>query len=415
MIGVSSREKRHINSDEMHFTSQRNRKIHRSFSRWMTISMTSSSASSVVGERLGMCEIPTRTPMVDPPFSARVQLSAYVCRSSLMSPLLAGNTTTTHHNNPSPQHDKDDLGAFEAAMSFLLHWGSRLLVTFPQPPVPVLAGMELALRRVDPKLASHLEKLSIGALSYGWPLLRSAFSEVLSRDDWLRLLDRLLAYPDQPELLEAAAVGFVVASRVSLLECRSPGEAEAFFRRPPMSKPPSSFRCGTGEGQGGGNAVDVDEMFRVMHSVARFGAPDRRSSATGNGDKTAAALALLLPTPRQFRPLPKGRYPTFDGYPQFVMNYQEELRERVARQERDVDRKRQLVRTLILFTIVVAAAAAPTAAVVVVVAAIIQQAATMVVDRSVRCAAWIGLLAFRVPWSSRQQWYAQHVASNHGL
>lgn len=120
---------------------------------------------------------------------------------------------------------KDDLGAFEAAMSFLLHWGSRLLVTFPQPPVPILAGMELALRRIDRELASHLDQLSVGALVYGWRLLRSAFSEVLVREDWLRLLDRVFANTDRPELLEAAAVAFVVATRDKLLRCGSTRQA----------------------------------------------------------------------------------------------------------------------------------------------------------------------------------------------
>lgn len=255
---------------------------------------------------------------------------------------------------------QDDLGAFEAAMSFLLHWGSRLLVTFPQPPVPVLAGMELALRRVDPHLSAHLENISVGALTYGWPLLRTAFSHVFARADWLRLLDRLLANPGRPELLEAAAVGFVVASRGSLLSCRSTGEAEAFFRRLP-----GDGSRGPGRAKGG----DVDEMFRVMDRVARFGpletwawrGGDSRGGNSRRGDRdgrerdrTVEALTLLRSAPREFQPLPRGAYPAFDGYPRFVIDYQSELRERVALQERDADRKRQLVRVYVQCSILCA-------------------------------------------------------------
>ncbi|CAM9730208.1 unnamed protein product, partial [Ascophyllum nodosum] len=220
---------------------------------------------------------------------------------------------------------QDDLGAFEAAMSFLLHWGSRMLVTFPQPPVPILVGMELALRRVDRELSAHLKSLSMGALCYGWPLLQSAFSEVLARDEWLRLMDRVFSSVDRPELLEAAAVAFVVASRVWLLACRSTAEAQAFFRRPQPS-------------------VDIGEMLRVMEKVCRFGSPERWSRGRVDVDGTMAALAVLRLAPRKFEPLAAGVYPHFDGYPQFVVNYQADLREMVAKQEKDKERKRRLVR-----------------------------------------------------------------------
>lgn len=225
---------------------------------------------------------------------------------------------------------KDDLGALEAAMTFLLNWGSRMLVTFPQPPVPVLASMEFALRRVDGELAGHLHGLGVGALWYGWPLLRSAFSEVLARDDWLRLFDRIFANTARLDFLEAAAVAFAVISRVSLLGCRSTDEAKTFFRRRQV--------------------VDIDEIFSVMDRVVDLEAQGDWDANTGDAcntdaDGAAVARALSNATPRKFQPLPRGAYPTFDGYPEFAVDYQEELRQRIVRQERDVDHRRQLVRS----------------------------------------------------------------------
>eukprot|EP00752_Nemacystus_decipiens_P006940 g6230.t1 len=235
---------------------------------------------------------------------------------------------------------QDDLGAFEACLSFFLHWGSRLLVTFPQPPIPILAGMELSLARADPELAAHLASLEVGALSYGWPLLRTAFSEVLDREDWLRLIDRVLANAERPELLEAAAVGFAVASRAQLLALGSTREAEAFFRRRPAS-----------------SVFDLERMFRVMERVSRFGPPEEwrgqdHSVGGREEDETSeamAALGLLRSVPREFEPLPRiGAYPPYDGYPRFVVNYQvEELgrcaesivskEEALERAEKDVE------------------------------------------------------------------------------
>lgn len=98
--------------------------------------------------------------------------------------------------------------------------------------------------------------------------------------------------------------------------------------------------------------VDLDGMFRVMDRVAMFGVPEEWAENAGrNGAdeevQTATALALLRSTPKKFQALPRGEYPAFDGYPQFVIDYQAQLRERVARHERDEECKRQLVSTCV--------------------------------------------------------------------
>ena len=185
--------------------------------------------------------------------------------------------------------------------------------------------MELCLARADRELAAHLASLEVGALSYGWPLLRTAFSEVLDREDWLRLIDRILSNAERPELLEAAAVGFAVASRAQLLALGSMREAEVFFRRRQAS-----------------SVFDLERMFRVMDRVSRFGPPeewrgqghvlDGRRGREDTGE-TTAALAVLRSAPREFKPLPRlGAYPSYDGYPRFVVNYQAEMRQRVVQQ-----------------------------------------------------------------------------------
>jgi hypothetical protein len=61
----------------------------------------------------------------------------------------------------------DDLGAFECSMTVLLHWSASWLVTFPQPPVPVLVMLEAMLRRHDSALAKHLRSCNADALVYG--------------------------------------------------------------------------------------------------------------------------------------------------------------------------------------------------------------------------------------------------------
>ncbi|CAN0275311.1 unnamed protein product [Discosporangium mesarthrocarpum] len=219
---------------------------------------------------------------------------------------------------------QDDLGAFEAAMTFILHWGSRFLMTFPQAPAPILAMIETSLQHHDRRVSAHLQGLGVGALTYGWPLLRTAFTEVLCRTDWLRFVDHLFAEADDPSLFEAAVVGFVIVSRATLLSICSREETESFFRQQ--------------------QPVEVGEMLRVARVVR--GGRSRASAEEGGvvGRQSSIVDTMLdFPPLARFRPLPRGGYPAFDGYPQCIVNYQAKQRERVAQAEYQVEQKRQLV------------------------------------------------------------------------
>ena len=67
----------------------------------------------------------------------------------------------------------------QAAMCVLLHWGRGWLATFPHPPIPALAAIERTLGKHDARLASHLARCGVAAHEWAWPILRSAFSEVV--------------------------------------------------------------------------------------------------------------------------------------------------------------------------------------------------------------------------------------------
>ncbi len=62
-----------------------------------------------------------------------------------------------------------------------------------------------------------MQSLDFGTGQYIWPLLNSLFSEVLPKDDFLRLLDHLFTHKDEPELLLAFCAAFLLSSRSTLL------------------------------------------------------------------------------------------------------------------------------------------------------------------------------------------------------
>ena len=54
---------------------------------------------------------------------------------------------------------------------------------FPYPPLSELGRVKTLLELHDPQLAAHLALCGAGPDVYAWPMLRTAFSEVLTRDE----------------------------------------------------------------------------------------------------------------------------------------------------------------------------------------------------------------------------------------
>ena len=62
---------------------------------------------------------------------------------------------------------------------------------------------------------------------YVWPLLETLFSEVLTRDEWLRLFDNV--FSNHPSFLLMACVAYVICCREPLLLCSQKQDFEVLF------------------------------------------------------------------------------------------------------------------------------------------------------------------------------------------
>ena len=59
---------------------------------------------------------------------------------------------------------------------------------------------------------------------YAWPLLETLFSEVLSREEWLRLWDNVLS--NHPSFLLLVVVAYLTSARHTLLHCNTTEDFE---------------------------------------------------------------------------------------------------------------------------------------------------------------------------------------------
>lgn len=88
--------------------------------------------------------------------------------------------------------------------------------------------IENVLQDSDPQLLQHLTVNGVTSQTYAWPLLETAFSEVLRCDDWRVLWDHVLT--NEPSFLLLSVVAYNVTSRSTILALSTRDDFEAFYR-----------------------------------------------------------------------------------------------------------------------------------------------------------------------------------------
>lgn len=63
---------------------------------------------------------------------------------------------------------------------------------------------------------------------YAWPILKTMFTEILSKDDWLKLIDHLFTYREDPEIVLYFCVSILIQSRSQILNVNTIEELFSF-------------------------------------------------------------------------------------------------------------------------------------------------------------------------------------------
>ncbi|KAL2084281.1 hypothetical protein ACEWY4_019799 [Coilia grayii] len=215
-------------------------------------------------------------------------------------PLVAFPFAKLFQNNP--------LICFEVVATVIVNWCQHWFEYFPNPPLNVLSLVENVLAHHDKELLQHLVDCRITSQLYVWPLLETLFSEVLTRDEWLRLFDNVFSNP--PAFLLFAAAAYVTCCRAQLLALTFRDDFEYFFHHR--------------------NNFDIDGMIKEAY---------RLMEATPAEVHPRSALSDL-------EPLLRGQYPVFNKYPTFIVEYQSQERERIRQQEAQYLQERQALALL---------------------------------------------------------------------
>ncbi|XP_030900300.2 TBC1 domain family member 31 isoform X2 [Melopsittacus undulatus] len=215
-------------------------------------------------------------------------------------PLLAFPFVKLFQNN--------QLICFEVVATVVVNFCQHWFEYFPNPPVNVLGMMENVLAHHDKELLQHLIKYNVTSQVYAWPLLETLFSEVLTREEWLKVFDNI--FSNHPSYFLMIVVAYIICSRAPLLHCKQTADFEYFFHHR--------------------NNLDINvvikEAYHLMEATPLDIHPQRMLD--------------------DFIPLTKGQYPVFNKYPKFIVDYQTQERERIRQDEIEYLRERQLAHEL---------------------------------------------------------------------
>ncbi|NXR22022.1 TBC31 protein, partial [Cinclus mexicanus] len=211
-------------------------------------------------------------------------------------PLLAFPFVKLFQNN--------QLICFEVVATVVVNFCQHWFEYFPNPPVNVLSMMENVLAHHDKELLQHLVKYNVTSQVYAWPLLETLLSEVLTREEWLKVFDNI--FSNHPSYFLMVVVAYIICSRAPLLHCNQAADFEYFFHHR--------------------NNVDINvvikEAYHLMEATPLDIHPQRMLD--------------------DFTPLTKGQYPVFNKYPMFIVDYQAQEREKIRQEEIEYLRERQL-------------------------------------------------------------------------
>ncbi|KAM6373576.1 TBC1 domain family member 31 isoform 5-T6 [Alca torda] len=215
-------------------------------------------------------------------------------------PLLAFPFVKLFQNN--------QLICFEVVATVVVNLCQHWFEYFPNPPVNILSMMENVLAHRDKELLQHLIKYNVTSQVYAWPLLETLFSEVLTREEWLKVFDNI--FSNHPSYFLMIVIAYVICSRAPLLHCNQIEDFEYFFHHR--------------------NNLDINvvikEAYHLMETTPLDIHPQRVLD--------------------DFIPLTKGQYPVFNKYPEFIVDYQTQERERIRQDEIEYLRERQLAHEL---------------------------------------------------------------------
>lgn len=127
-------------------------------------------------------------------------------------------------------YNTDELAALETCVTIMMWWGHSWHATHPNPPVHIIDALDTLLKYHDSKLYAHLKAIKVAPGVLGWAMMSNLFTEVLSRTNWLKLMDCLICHFDQIAIILLAPIAIMKELKSVLLTCDTAPQVTLLLR-----------------------------------------------------------------------------------------------------------------------------------------------------------------------------------------
>ncbi|XP_037903926.1 TBC1 domain family member 31 isoform X2 [Hermetia illucens] len=190
---------------------------------------------------------------------------------------------------------------FELLISILLNHGQLWFEFSPMEPLNYLGIVENILTEFCPNLAQFYREKDIGAKIYAWPLLSTAFSQVLDAGQWYQLWDNIVC--NKPTFLVFCVVAYNILQKPTIMSLKTNSSIESFFFDQNVINVKKLVKCAT---------VLMNTCPDSLH-------PKRYMHV--------------------YEPLPLGFYPKFENYPKQMTQLKDQEIENLRQENVKLDKQ----------------------------------------------------------------------------
>lgn len=222
--------------------------------------------------------------------------------------------------------DKDNIIVIEIMISFMMWYGFSWHIAYPDEPILIIESLNDILKLHDSKLHHHFDRLGVSAGKIGWRMISTGFSEVLSRSNWLKLFDFLFTNIHTPEYIILVPVALMRIVRSSFFHISTEDHIISYFSNQQTvsmkdvvtlceemhnTTPPRYFI-----------ALTSPDQFKMKQSLPNADDDDDDDGGNKNSKRPLQNIDTDSLSGPLF-PLPSGKYPDYDGYPKFLLEWEE--------------------------------------------------------------------------------------------
>lgn len=175
-----------------------------------------------------------------------------------------------------------------------MNWCQHWFEYFPLPPKNILSIIENLIYEHDPALLNIFLEKGITTHIYAWPLLQSAFSEVLTPREWLQFWDHI--FTNEPSLLLCSVAAYSILQRNILLAMKKSADYNYFYHNQ--------------------NPIDIGKFIKLSYRIL-----------TNTCENMHPRQYL-----QEFQRLKAGNYPVFLDYPKTIFDFQSEELDKLDKQ-----------------------------------------------------------------------------------